>query len=419
MDFLGLRNLDVISDTLEIIKATRGVDLDVDAIPLDDAETLALLCRGRLDRCVPARGRADAVADALAGPEQLRGRGRPRRAVPAGARWPPTCTNDYADRKERFGSRSSTFHPDAEELLADTYGLMIYQESVMRVAQKFAGYSLAEADNLRKGLRQEDPRADEEGAGRLRRRGWSTPATSGCSATSLFDIIEQFADYAFNKSHSFGYGFIAYQTAYLKAHHPAEYLSALLTSVKAKPRQGRHLPGRVPHDGHRGHRARRQPARCRTSRRWWRSGEDGPRGAPDRVRAGRGPQTSAAGLVGLLLAEREANGPFADFYDFCERVDFQVLNKKDAGVADQGGRPSTAWATPRQGLLRAFERIVDGTISRRREAGHGRDVALRRGGRRRRDVRRAPAHPGRRVRQARAPLVREGDARAVRQRPPG
>ena len=139
---------------------------------------------------------------------------------------------DYADRKN--GRKPvEYFHADAEEVLDDTYGLMIYQESVMRVAQKFAGYSLAEADNLRKamGKKSREVMAKERGSvrGRLRRaRGYGE--TLG---KQLFDIIEQFADYAFNKSHTYGYGLVTYQTAYLKAHYPVEYFACLLTSVKS------------------------------------------------------------------------------------------------------------------------------------------------------------------------------------------
>jgi len=138
---------------------------------------------------------------------------------------------DYADRKN--GRKPvEFFHADAEEVLGDTFGLMIYQESVMRVAQKFAGYSLAEADNLRKAMGKKSREvmakaraAFEEGCAR---NGYGDRL-----GVQLFDIIEKFADYAFNKSHSFGYGLVTYQTAYLKAHYPVEYFSCLLTSVKS------------------------------------------------------------------------------------------------------------------------------------------------------------------------------------------
>ena len=138
---------------------------------------------------------------------------------------------DYADRKN--GRKPVVlFHDDAADLLADTYGLMIYQESMMRVAQKFAGYSLAEADNLRKacGKKVREMMARERDS-----------FEAGCERTgygrqlgkTLFDIIERFADYAFNKSHSYGYGLITYQTAFLKAHYPVEYYACMLSSVKS------------------------------------------------------------------------------------------------------------------------------------------------------------------------------------------
>ena len=321
--------------------------------------------------------------------------------------------NDYADRKN--GRKAvEYFHPDAEELLADTYGLMIYQESVMRVAQKFAGYSLAEADSLRKamGKKSREVMAKEKKAFV---NGIESTGYDAALGKKLFDIIEQFADYAFNKSHSFGYGLIAYQTAYLKAHHPAEYLSALLTSVKANLDK-----------------AAVYLAECRTmgievivpdvnrsASDFTPSIEAGPDGREIRriVFGLSAVRNVGSGLVGLLLAEREANGPFVDFYDFCERVDFQVLNKKTleslikAGAFDSMGHP-------RQGLLRAFERIVDGTVARRRERDMGVMSLFGEVDEVGSGVRRAPAHPRRRVRQARPAVLREGDARPLRQRPP-
>ena len=164
--------------------------------------------------------------------------------------------NDYADRKN--GRKPVTYlHPDAEEVLGDTYGLMIYQESVMRVAQKFAGYSLAEADNLRKACgkkireliaKEREKFVDGCERHRLRRE----------LGTQLFDIIEPFADYAFNKSHAYGYGLVAYQTAYLKANYPVEYLACLLTSVKTNLDKAAVYLAECRADGHQGARPRRQ-----------------------------------------------------------------------------------------------------------------------------------------------------------------
>ncbi|MGH3308792.1 MAG: DNA polymerase III subunit alpha, partial [Nocardioides sp.] len=360
MDFLGLRNLDVITDTLEVISETRGVELDIDDVPLDDPKTYELL------------GRGDSI-----GVFQLEG--GPMRALIRSLA--PTCFedvaalvalyrpgpmaanmhNDYADRKN--GRKPVAYlHPDAEEILGDTWGLMIYQEGVMRIAQRFAGYSLAEADNLRKACGKKDRNL----IAREREK-----FTAGCEASGYgaelgkqwFDIIEPFADYAFNKSHSFGYGFVAYQTAYLKANYPAEYLAALLTSVKASLEK-----------------AAVYLAECRTmgiavevpdinrSASNFTPMVDG-----DDLRIVFGlsaVRNVGEGLVGHIVAEREANGPFTDFYDFCQRVDTQVLNKRTveslikAGAFDDVGHP-------RKGLLAVFEQIVDHTVARRRERDMG------------------------------------------------
>ncbi len=365
MDFLGLRNLDVISDALEIIEQSRGIRLDIDAIPLDDQPTLELLCRGDSIGVFQLEGgpmRSLMRSLAPSSFEDVAALVALYRPGPMAA----NMHNDYADRKN--GRKPvEYFHPDAEELLADTYGLMIYQESVMRVAQKFAGYSLAQADNLRKacGKKVRELMAKERAAFV---DGVEATGYDRALGTQLFDIIEQFADYAFNKSHSFGYGYIAYQTAYLKAHHPAEYLAALLTSVKANLDK-----------------AAVYLAECRTMgievlvpdvnrsesefTPLIETNADGTE-RPSIVFGLSAVRNVGEGLVRLLLAEREANGPFADFYDFCERVDFQVLNKKTLeSLIKAGGFDSLGH--PRQGLLRAFEHIVDTVVARRRERDMG------------------------------------------------
>ena len=205
-------------------------DFDIDAIPLDDPPTLELLQRAtgigvfQLEGA-PMRALMRSLAptsfDDVAALVAL------YRPGPMAA----NMHNDYADRKN--GRKPIEYlHPDLEELLGDTYGLMIYQESVMRVAQKFAGYSLADADNLRKAcgkkIRELIAKEREKFVDGCERTGYGAEL-----GTQLFDIIEPFADYAFNKSHAFGYGLVAYQTAYLKAHYPVEYLACLLTSVKS------------------------------------------------------------------------------------------------------------------------------------------------------------------------------------------
>jgi len=362
MDFLGLRNLDVITDTVELIKETREIDLDIDNVPLDDQPTFDMLCR------------ADSI-----GVFQLEG--GPMRALMrslAPTSFEDICAlvalyrpgpmaanmhNDYADRKN--GRKPVTYlHPDAEDVLGDTYGLMIYQESLLRVAQKFAGYSLAEADNLRRacGKKIREKMRQERDA-----------FLEGCTRTGYgpdlgkqwFDIIEPFADYAFPKAHAYGYGLIAYQTAYLKANYAPEYFAAMLTSVKSNldkaavyladcramgievtvPDVNRSVSDFTPH-----------------------LTDDG--GKPQIVFGLSAVRNVGEGLVGLIVAEREANGPFVDFYDFCERVDVNVLNKRTVeSLVKAGAFDSMGHA--RKGLLLAFETIIDQTVARRRERDMG------------------------------------------------
>jgi DNA polymerase-3 subunit alpha len=269
---------------------------------------------------------------------------------------------DYADRKN--GRKPVVyFHPDAEELLADTYGLMIYQESVMRVSQKFAGFTLAEADNLRKATGKKKPELMALERDKFV-QGCETTGYGHQLGTVLFDTIEGFANYAFNKSHSFGYGLVAYQTAYLKAHHPVEYLAALLTSVKSSLEKAAvylnecrlmKIPVLVP-DVNRSS-SDFVPALL----------DDGTEVIPFGLSAVR---NVGSALVDKIVAERDARGPFTDFYDFCERVDLTVLNKKTLeSLVKAGGFDSVGH--PRRGLLAVFEQIVDNTIARRREADLG------------------------------------------------
>ncbi|MFP5316934.1 MAG: DNA polymerase III subunit alpha [Acidimicrobiia bacterium] len=177
--------------------------------------------------------------------------------------------------------------------------------------------------------------------------------------TKLFDLIEPFADYAFNKSHAYAYGMVAYQTAWLKANHPVEYLAALLTSVKDDKDKtavylaecrNRRIPVNVPDIN--------------------RSASDFTSVNGEIVFGMSAIRNVGEGLVGLIVAEREKNGPFVDFYDFCQRVDPAVLNKRSieslvkAGAFDSLGHP-------RAGLMLVFERIIDGTLARRREEAAG------------------------------------------------
>ena len=350
MDFLGLRNLDVITDTVAMVRATQDPDVrhrrrparrpaDVRAArPRRHDRACSSWSRRRCARC--CRSLAPTSFDDVA-------------ALIALYRPGPMSANmhyDYADRKN--GRKPvEYFHADAEEVLGDTYGLMIYQESVMRVAQKFAGYSLAEADNLRKamGKKIREVMAKER-----------ETFEAGCDAHRLRRDARQaavrhhraFADYAFNKSHTFGYGLVTYQTAYLKAHYPVEYFACLLTSVKGNldkaavyladcramgikvltPDVNRSVIDFAALAPDRGARRRR---RCRA-------------GSPGAITFGLSAVRNVGeGLVELLLAERDENGPF-DVVPRLRRAGARAGAQQAHGrVADQGrrvrlARPSAA-----------------------------------------------------------------------------
>ncbi len=359
MDFLGLRNLSVIERALDIVERSTGERPDIDGVALDDEATFAMLQKGMSIGVFQLEGgpmRSLLRSLAPTSFDDVSALVALYRPGPMAA----NMHNDYADRKN--GRKPITYlHPDMEELLGDTFGLMIYQELVMRVAQRFAGYSLEEADNLRKATAKKNRELMAEERAKF---------VTGCVATGygeglgnqLFDIIEPFADYAFPKAHAYGYGLVAYQTAWLKAHYPVEYLSALLTSVKDdKDKTAVYL------------------AECRSlgievtvpdvnasAAEFTPSGGERP-GILFGLAAVR---NVGEALVERIVAEREAAGPFADIYDFCRRVDPVVLNKRTMESLAKAGA-FDALGHPRQGLCLTLDDIVERTVERRRELDAG------------------------------------------------
>jgi DNA polymerase-3 subunit alpha len=361
MDFLGLRNLDVITDTLAMLKVTQGIDVDIDTVPLDDDLTLQLLRNGDSIGVFQLEGgpmRALMRSLAPTSFEDVAALVALYRPGPMAA----NMHNDYADRKN--GRKPIDYlHDDLAELLGDTYGLMIYQESVMRVAQKFAGYSLADADNLRKACGKKVRELIQKEREKFV-EGCDTSGYGREIGSALFDVIEPFADYAFNKSHSYGYGLIAYQTAYLKAHYPVEYLAALLTSVKTNLDKAAVYLNECRQMGIE---VLVPDVNISVSDFIAFDKPDGTRAIAFGMSAVR---NVGEGLVGLMLAERDENGPFEDFFDFCDRVDVSVLNKRTLeSLIKAGGFDSMGYS--RKGLLGYFDRIIDDTVARRRKEAEG------------------------------------------------
>ncbi|HJP16940.1 MAG TPA: DNA polymerase III subunit alpha [Acidimicrobiales bacterium] len=360
MDFLGLRNLDVITDTLEIIKKIKGEEVDIDQVPLDDPETFALLSAGESIgvfqlESAPMRTLMRSLAPNSF--EDVAALVALYRPGPMSA----NMHNDYADRKNNR-QVVKYFHEDAEEILGNTYGLMIYQESVMRVAQKFAGYSLEQADNLRKACGKKVRELMQQEREKFV-QGCETTGYGGALGEDLFAIIEGFADYAFNKSHSYGYGYIAYQIAYLKAHYPVEYLSALLTSVKTNldkaaiylnECRSMNIDVSVPDIN-----------LARSD--FYPVAEKEESKELTQITFGLSAVRNVGeNLVNRILEERDSSGPFLDFYDFAERCDSTVLNKRSVESLIKAGA-FDSFGYQRQGLLAASESIIDHTLARRRE----------------------------------------------------
>ncbi len=365
MDFLGLRNLDVISDSLAMIEQVHGVTVDIDAVDLTDQPTYNLLRAGNTIGVFQLEsGPMRALMRSMA-PTEF----EDVAALVALYRPGPMAANmhnDYADRKNNR-KPVEHLHPDAEELLGDTYGLMIYQEQMMRMSQKFAGYSLADADNLRKaaGKKKRELMAKERAKFE---QGCEDNGYGAKFGEDLFTVIEGFADYAFNKSHSYGYGFVSFQTAFLKANYPVEYLSCLLTSVKSSLEKAAIYLNECRQMGIKVlvpdvNRSDLDFASIPIPDEY---AHDNPSGLNAIAFGLSAVRNVGEALVELILAERRANGPFESFIDFCERCDYQVLNKRTleslikAGAFDSLGHP-------RKGLLLVYEEIIDKTVSSRKE----------------------------------------------------
>jgi len=226
MDFLGLSTLTLIRDALDEIKRTEGIDLDIDAVPLDDPKTYRIFGEGAAYGIFQFES---------SGMRELLRKAKPERLddlIALNALYRPGplksgMVDDFIARKQ--GTKEIKYElPQLEPILSDTYGVIAYQEQVMRIAQALAGFSLGQADMLRKAMGKKDPKvmakqreAFMEGAARL--------GVNEKKATKIFDLMEYFAGYGFNKSHSTAYAFLAYQTAYLKANFPWHFAAALLT----------------------------------------------------------------------------------------------------------------------------------------------------------------------------------------------
>ena len=229
MDFLGLKTLTVISETVKIIKRTKGIDIDIITILLNDKKTFSLLAKGNTIGVfqLESRGMRDILTKINATKfEDLIAVLALYRPGPLGS----GMVDDFINRKR--GRKSISYiHPKLESILKNTYGIILYQEQIMQIVAKLAGFDMARADLLRKAIGKKIPEIMEEQR-QLFLDGCRKNNITLNIANQIFDLIDYFSGYGFNKSHSTAYSLISYRTAYLKSNYPVEFMAALLTSER-------------------------------------------------------------------------------------------------------------------------------------------------------------------------------------------
>ncbi len=312
MDFLGLRTLTVVHDAVRNLKETRGIEIDIDNIEPDDAKTYALLRSGNTTGIFQLESSGMRDLAKRIGLESL----EEMSALVALYRpGPMQFIDTYVENKHHAG-RIKYDHPLLEPILKETYGIAIYQEQVMKIVQAVAGFSLGRADILRRAMGKK--KADLMAAQREKFvEGCKANGIGAGVANPLFAKIETFAGYGFNKSHSVAYAYVAYQTAYLKANYPEEFMCALLTSeagnldkVAVYVEECRRLNIKVlPPDINKSY-----------------TGFTVKGGA---IHFGLGAiKNVGAGPTEAIVADRVKNGPYKDIYDFCNRLDTRQVNHR-------------------------------------------------------------------------------------------
>ncbi|MFG2191122.1 DNA polymerase III subunit alpha [Streptomyces sp. NPDC048639] len=361
MDFLGLRNLTIMDDAVKMVKANKGIDLKLLDLPLDDPTTYELLCRGDTLGVFQFDGGPMRSLLRMMKPDNF----EDISAVSALYRPGPMGMNshiNYALRKN--GQQEITpIHPELEEPLREvldiTHGLIVYQEQVQKAAQVLAGYSLGQADLLRRAMgkkKKEVLDAEfvnfQKGA---RDKGFSDEAIQ-----AVWDVLVPFAGYAFNKAHSSAYGLVTYWTAYLKANYPAEYMSALLTSVRDdKDKSAVYL-----------NECRRMgikvlpPNVNESEANFTAQGDDVILFGLTAVR------NVGQNVVDSIIRSRKSKGKYTTFPDFLDKVEAVVCNKRTveslikAGAFDEMGHT-------RKGLTAHYEPMIDNVVQVKRKEAEG------------------------------------------------
>jgi DNA polymerase-3 subunit alpha len=354
MDFLGLKTLTVITDAVRLIKEARGIALDPDQLPLDDSGTYQLLTEARTFGVfqLESAGMRDALK-----------RLRPQRiediiAMVALYRpGPMDLIDEFVNRKH--GRAPIAYeHPLMERHLQETYGIMVYQEQVMRLAADLAGLSLGEADILRKAMGKKD----RELMAQQREKfvgGCKANKIDARKAEKIWDQIDKFAGYGFNKSHAACYGVVAYQTAYLKANYPVEFMAALLTSEMDKTdkivqymEESRAMGLRV------------EPPDANVSGAQFTVAGDAIHFGLAAIK-----NVGATAIESIVRARQDA-GPFTSLEDFCARVDLRLVNRRVLESLVKAGAFDSLKST-RAGLLAGLDQAMEAGQRRQRDREEG------------------------------------------------
>jgi len=360
MDFLGLRNLTIIDDALDNIRANRGTELVLEDLSLDDPAAYELMARGDTLGVFQLDGGPMRSLLRMMKPDNFEDISAVLALYRPGPMGAESHTN-YALRKN--GRQPITpIHPELaeplEEVLGTTYGLIVYQEQVMAIAQKLAGYTLAQADLLRRAMGKKkkselDKQFENFSAG-MQSNGYSAAAVK-----TLWDILLPFSDYAFNKAHSAAYGVVSYWTAYLKAHYPAEYMAALLTSVgDSKDKMAVYL-----------NECRRMgitvlPPDVNESIGFFAA-------VGDDIRFGLGAVRNVGhNVVSGIRQAREEKGRFTGFHDFLKKVPTPVANKRAIESLIKAGAFDSLGDT-RRALMEIHEGAVEAAVKDKRAEDKG------------------------------------------------
>uniref|UniRef100_A0A7C3MK45 DNA polymerase III subunit alpha n=1 Tax=Dictyoglomus thermophilum TaxID=14 RepID=A0A7C3MK45_DICTH len=345
MDFLGLRTLTVIYDTLKKIKENYGVDIDIDNLPLDDPKVYELLQKGETIGVfqLESRGMRNLLREIK--PEKF----EDLIAVLALYRPGPLGRLESYIKRKRGEEKVEYMHPSLEPILSETYGVIIYQEQVMEIAHRLAGFSLGQADVLRRAMGKKKPEVMEEQR-EIFVKGAKERGIPEEVAKDIFEDMAKFAEYGFNKSHSAAYAYVSYQTAFLKVYYPKEFMSSLLTSVRNNTSKLSKYIAEAKRMG-----IKILPPDVNESMVHFTVTNEGIRFGLSAVK------NVGEGVAVAIVNERE-NGKFKSVLDFVKRLNSRVINKRTLESLIKSGA-FDSFELSRRSLLENIDKLLDSVQS--------------------------------------------------------